>query len=62
MFAASATLVFIVLTQSVVDEALATVIPDPRYRYMVIVLIFFTVVYLFDRLIEAWRVSNHVCV
>lgn len=62
MFAAAATIVFIVLTQSIVDETLAQVIPNPQYRYMVIVLLFFTIIYLFDRLIEGWRVQNHVCV
>lgn len=53
---------FVVFTQQVVDDLLAEVIPDPGYRYMTIVILFFISVYFLDRLIEGWRMHNHVCV
>lgn len=62
MLAAGATVMFVVLTQQVVDDLLAEVIEDPGYRYMTIVIIFFITVYLLDRLIEGWRLQNHICV
>jgi len=62
MLAIGATVFFVVFTQEAVDELLAEAIPDSRYRYMTIVILFFLSVYLLDRIIEGWRVQNHVCV
>ena len=58
MLATAATVFFVVFTQREFDELLAPAIPDPGYRYMAIVILFFIVIYLFDRIIEAWRSNN----
>lgn len=57
--ALAGTIIFLFLTLPQVDIVLSQAIPEPRYRYVCILLIFFTLLYLADRFIEGWRINNH---
>jgi hypothetical protein len=58
--AGMSTIFFIVFTQQSVNELIGTYVPNPSYRYIAIILLFFIVTYLFDRFVENWRLENQV--
>jgi hypothetical protein len=52
------TIFFIIFTQKSFNNIIAEAIPDPKYGYIAIILLFFVVNYLFDRLVGCWKENN----
>ena len=55
------TLIFILLLLPGIDNILACLIPDFCQRFLFKVLLFFLLVYLFDRIITEWRNDQVFC-
>jgi hypothetical protein len=61
MLAFVATIIFVLLDLNVTRRWFEQYIPNPTYRAVIRALLFFTIIYLVDKMVMWWRSEHPIC-